>query len=232
MMIQVKNLNKSYDKKKVLKEMSFSIPQRRIVALLGPNGSGKTTLFKCLSGITDIDSGEIVVDTDIIDEVHGIKYVMDYPVLYESLTGTEHVKFVLDINKIKAERKEIDRLYDLLQVREFCDQRISEYSLGMKKRIQLLGVILTKPKLLLLDEFISGLDPISLKCVEILLNDYVKEGNTVVLSTHILEIAERICKDVIFIQDGTIIQEVSSIKTISKKYNSIEQYYFHMVNSV
>lgn len=230
-MIQVKNLNKSYGKKKVLKDMSFSIPQRRIVALLGPNGSGKTTLFKCLSGITDIDSGEIVVDTDIIDEVHGIKYVMDYPVLYESLTGTEHVKFVLDINKIKAERKEIDRLYDLLQVREFCDQRISEYSLGMKKRIQLLGVILTKPKLLLLDEFISGLDPISLKCVEILLNDYVKEGNTVVLSTHILEIAERICKDVIFIQDGTIIQEVS-IKTISKKYNSIEQYYFHMVNSV
>ena len=228
-MIQVKNLNKSYGKKKVLKDMSFSIPQRRSVALLGPNGSGKTTLFKCLSGITDIDSGEIVVDTDIIDEVHGIKYVMDYPVLYESLTGTEHVKFVLDINKIKAERKEIDRLYDLLQVREFCDQRISEYSLGMKKRIQLLGVILTKPKLLLLDEFISGLDPISLKCVEILLNDYVKEGNTVVLSTHILEIAERICKDVIFIQDGTIIQEVSSIKTISKKYNSIEQYYFHMV---
>lgn len=230
MLLKINDLCKSYGEKNVLKDVSFEILEGQMVALLGVNGAGKTTLFRCLSGLALIDSGSIQIDRDKIVRKQDILYVFDEPVLYETLTGEEQLKFVLDINDIKFNKNEIDELIEKFQITSFRNKKIEGYSLGMKKKVQLMCAMAIKPKILLLDEYVSGLDPISLKQVEKILKEYVCEGNTVILSTHILDIAERLCESVLFMQDGIVDNRIVNIKEIKNKYESLEEYYFAIAN--
>lgn len=230
MLLKIDKLCKSYGKKNVLKDVSFEVEEGQMVALLGVNGAGKTTLFRCLSRLALIDSGSIQVDSNKIKRKQDILYVFDEPVLYETLTGEEQLRFVLDINDIKLEKKEIDELIEKFQITSFRNKKIEEYSLGMKKKVQLMCAIAIKPKILLLDEYVSGLDPISLKQVENILKEYVAAGNTVILSTHILDIAERLCEYVLFMQDGIVGDTIMDINVVKNKYDSLEEYYFAMAN--
>ena len=230
MLLKIDKLCKSYGKKNVLKDVSFEVEEGQMVALLGVNGAGKTTLFRCLSRLALIDSGSIQVDSNKIKRKQDILYVFDEPVLYETLTGEEQLRFVLDINDIKLEKKEMEELIEKFQITSFRNKKIEEYSLGMKKKVQLMCAIAIKPKILLLDEYVSGLDPISLKQVENILKEYVAAGNTVILSTHILDIAERLCEYVLFMQDGIVGDTIMDINVVKNKYDSLEEYYFTMAN--
>ena len=227
-LVKVENIEKKYGDRRILKNISLELEMGKIIALLGPNGSGKSTLFRCLSGLSQIDHGKINVNADKITKQNGIIYVFDEPILYETLTAEEHLRFIMDINKISSSRQEINEALEKFDLLACRDKIILDYSLGMKKRVQLMCAMITSPTVILLDEYISGLDPISLKRVQEILREYVLQGNTVLLATHIIDVAERFCDSVYFIQDGEIAQTHQEMKDIKHKYNSLEEYYFKM----
>lgn len=227
-LVKVENIQKSYGDKKILKNISLELETGKMIALLGPNGSGKSTLFRCLSGLAQIDNGKINVNSNKITKKNGIIYVFDEPILYETLTAEEHLRFVMDINKISNSRQEINEALEKFDLLAYRDKKILDYSLGMKKRVQLMCAMITNPTVILLDEYVSGLDPISLKKVQEILQEYVLQGNTILLATHIIDVAERFCDSVYFIQDGEITQNHQKMKNIKNKYTSLEEYYFKM----
>lgn len=221
----IQNLSKKIGEKVVLKNITIELNGGKITAILGPNGAGKSTLFRCISGLAQIDMGEILVDADNLGK--DVVYVFEQPVLYENLTAREHLRFVLDINNLKDIEEDLwIRHFGIV---EFADKKIMDCSLGMKKRIQLMCAMVIKPSILLLDEYVSGLDPVSLKIIQKILREYAQNGNMILLATHILSVAESVCDSVIFMQDGEVLQQMENMDYLKNKYSSLEDYYFAMV---
>lgn len=228
--IEIKNLNKSINNKKILNDISFSLNSGSITVLLGPNGSGKTTLLKVLSNLISFDLGEIIFNKSLNLNRKDIMMVFDEPILYEELTGIEHVHFNMDIFKISLSDDEIDYYINLFQLNDYMLKRISTYSLGTKKKLQLLCTLINNPRILLLDEYISGLDPVTLYQVKNILKEYASKGNTVLLTTHMLDIAEKICDYVILIDNGIVHNNVLwDIDNIKNEYNSLEHFYIKSI---
>lgn len=223
--MKVDKVNKSIDGKHILKDISFELYNGKITALLGPNGSGKTTTLKVISGLISADSGKIIANKD------DIMLVFDEPILYEELTGIEHIKFIRDLQGINISDNDLEKYIKTFQLTDFINNLICTYSLGTKKKLQLLCSLLKKPKILLLDEYISGLDPITLYNVKEILKHYAALGNSILLSTHMLDVAEKFCDDIIMIQDGRIIGNKSvDMKKIVEKYSSLEEFFIKTVN--
>lgn len=221
----IHNLSKKIGEKTILKNIDLELKGGKMIALLGPNGAGKSTLFRCISGLAQIDAGEILIDANNPEK--DAVYVFEQPVLYENLTAREHLRFVKDVNDLKETEEEwwIERF----GIAEFADKKIMDCSLGMKKRIQLMCAMVIKPSILLLDEYVSGLDPVSLKIIQEILREYAQKGNMILLATHILSVAESVCDAVIFMQDGEVVQQVENMNWLKNKYSSLEDYYFAMV---
>lgn len=223
--MKVDKVNKSIDGKHILKDISFELYNGKITALLGPNGSGKTTTLKVISGLISADSGKIIANKD------DIMLVFDEPILYEELTGIEHIKFIRDLQGINISDNDLEKYIKTFQLTDFINNLICTYSLGTKKKLQLLCSLLKKPKILLLDEYISGLDPITLYNVKEILKHYAALGNSILLSTHMLDVAEKFCDDIIMIQDGRIIgNKPVDMKKIVEKYSSLEEFFIKTVN--
>lgn len=208
MIVEVKNLNKSYGKHKVLNDLSFKIEKPQVLALIGPNGSGKSTLMNCMMNLISFDSGEIEIlgksnkDYEIFREVSFLK---DNRILYPYLTGFDHLKSICDIQKISQER--IDQVIELADIGSFYKKIVSSYSLGMKQRLLLAMALCNNPKLILMDEPLNGLDTDSIFKFRDLIKNLGENNTTILISSHSLNELDYITNDILFLKDGSVIYE-------------------------
>ncbi|WP_174733030.1 ABC transporter ATP-binding protein [Mesobacillus harenae] len=207
--IKVDNLVKSFGDIKVIKNLSFMLEQGKCIALLGPNGAGKTTTLRMLSGLMKPSSGDISFSgiragTDIRSF---IGYLPQHPVFYEWMSGEEFLVYVGQLARLskKESKKRADELLELVGISESKKRRIGKYSGGMKQRLGIAQAIIHRPKMIMLDEPVSALDPFGRREVLQLL-DNLKQETTVLFSTHILNDAEEICDEILFLHDGEIVE--------------------------
>lgn len=212
-MLEIKNLTKSYDgKKNAVDDLSLTINDGEIFGFIGHNGAGKTTTIKCAVGILAFDKGEILIDgksikTDPIECKKLIAYIPDNPDLYEQLSAIQYLNFISDIYEIdKEERSErIKKYADIFKLSSNLGDLISSYSHGMKQKLALISAFIREPKLLILDEPFVGLDPKASFDVKELMHELCKKGSSIFFSTHVLEVAEKLCDKVAIIKDGKLV---------------------------
>ncbi|PEA31018.1 hypothetical protein COO13_22380 [Bacillus toyonensis] len=223
----VNGLTKIEDNKVILNDISFQIPKNQVVGFLGPNGAGKTTTLRVLSGLTRYTRGKILINNieSSKEKSDKVMFLPDIPLLFPVLTGREYLKFIGEILNIKINEEEIYVLVKKLKLIDALDSPISKYSLGMKKKLSLLPLLIKKPPLLLLDEYISGIDPVSMKEIKDILKGYASDDKSILLSTHQLEVAQTFCDSIIFIKEGEISQNYISVKEIIDKEKSLEEYF-------
>ncbi|HHT98997.1 MAG TPA: ABC transporter ATP-binding protein [Acholeplasma sp.] len=214
-MLIVNNLKKTYDGKKyVVDNVNLEIENGQIFAFVGHNGAGKTTTIKSIVGILDFEQGEISLNgLNLKDDETTFKkqiaYIPDNPNLYENLTGIAYLNFISDIYDLnKAEVKEdILKYADDFEIRGRLSDQIKSYSHGMKQKLALISAFIRKPKLLILDEPFVGLDPSAAFKTKEMMKNLTRSGSIIFFSTHILEVAEKLCDHVAIIKDGKIVVE-------------------------
>lgn len=237
-MIEIKNVSKAYGNHKVLDNLNLKINNGEIFGFLGPNGAGKTTLIKMMTGILSIDNGDIRIDNDsIIKEPVKAKekfgLVPDSPDMFLNLKGIEYLNFIADIYKIEKQQriskiKELTKKFDMYNVLE---KKIKSYSHGMRQKIIIIGVLLHTPKNWILDEPITGLDPKAIYDLKQIMREYANNGNTVFFSTHILEVAEKLCDRVGIINKGKVLY-VGTLEDLKKKMKedeSLEELFMEII---
>ena len=210
-MLKIERLTKIYQKnKKAVDNITLEIKDGEIFGFIGHNGAGKTTTLKCCVGILNFEEGEITLDglsikKDPVDFKKQIAYIPDNPDLYEQLTGIQYLNFISDIYEINGRNEMIEKYSDIFGIKDVLGNMISSYSHGMKQKLALTSAIIRKPKLLILDEPFVGLDPKASFQVKEIMKEMCKEGTSIFFSTHVLEVAEKICDHVAIIKDGKIV---------------------------
>ena len=228
-MIEIKNVSKTYNgKKKVLNNVSFKIESGEIFAFIGHNGAGKTTMIKCIMGILDFEEGDILVDNKSIKEEpleckRIMAYVADNPDLYENMRAIDFINFICDMYEVSEDiRRENTLKYaKMFEIEDKLNDDISSFSHGMKQKVTLIAALAHNPKVLIMDEPFVGLDPKAVYDMKEIMRDMTKNGKTIFFSTHILDVAEKLCDRVAIIKDGTIVK-VGKMKDI-KGDESLEQ---------
>ncbi|MBO4361135.1 MAG: ABC transporter ATP-binding protein [Eubacteriaceae bacterium] len=213
-MLVIEHLTKTYGDKKAVDDLSLHIRPGEIFGFIGHNGAGKTTTLKSIAGILRFDEGSIkVCGMDIADDPIGCKKVMAYipdnPDLYEFMSGIGYLNFVADIFAIPAsERQEKIRRYaDAFELTESLAQSISAYSHGMKQKLAVISALIHDPKLIVMDEPFVGLDPKASHLLKELMREHCDRGGAIFFSTHVLEVAEKLCDKVAIIKQGRLIKE-------------------------
>lgn len=233
-MIEIKNVSKTYNgKKKVLNNISFKIESGEIFAFIGHNGAGKTTMIKCIMGILDFEEGDILVDNKSIKEEpleckRIMAYVADNPDLYENMKAIDFINFICDMYEVSEDiRRENTLKYaKMFEIEDKLNDDISSFSHGMKQKIALIAALAHNPKVLIMDEPFVGLDPKAVYDMKEIMRDMAKDGKTIFFSTHILDVAEKLCDRVAIIKDGTIVK-VGKMKDI-KGDESLEQVFLEL----
>jgi len=226
-MIEIKNVSQSYvSGQKVINEMNLKIEDGVVFGFLGPNGAGKTTTIDMITGVVKIDSGDILIDgRSIIKEPMAAKsrigFVPDSPDMFEKLTGIEYLNFIGDVYGVspKDRLEKVSKLSKDFGIYDSLKDRIQSYSHGMKQKLLIISVMLHSPKNWILDEPMTGLDPQASHILKELMKEHSKNGNSVFFSTHVLEVAEKICDKIAIIDSGKIIF-VGTIKELHEKLNS------------
>ncbi len=214
MKLILKDIQKSFENKVVLKGASFTFQKGKIYGLLGRNGAGKTTLFNCISGEMEKEEGQVILHSNLNEECSldysNIGYVFADPVLPEFLTGYEFIKFYIDINSNKIkDLKTIEEYLDIIKISPKDSHRlIKGYSHGMKNKIQMLCFLITRPLVILLDEPLSSFDVIVALEIKNLLKE-IKSEHIIIFSTHILQLATDLCDEIVVLNNG-ILEQVSS----------------------
>jgi len=210
--VELKNVVKRYSEILAVDQVDLNIKPGEIFGLLGPNGSGKSTTLKMLLGLVQPDSGSVnVLGIDVQKDPVAVKrllgYVPEAPRLYEFLTGIEYLDFIGDVYGMRTEEKRtrINEYLKALQLEGREGDMISSYSEGMKQKIALISAFLHRPKLLILDEPLSGLDPRSARIVKDLLHELKEQGVTTIMSTHVLEIAQALCDRIGIMYHGKLL---------------------------
>lgn len=222
-MIKVFNLTKKYGKYEVLKGISFEIEKGNIYGLLGRNGAGKTTTMNILTGLIDYDEGEIYINGKMLDNkrkpLKEVGYLPESPTFYTYMTGSEYLLFISKISAIpyKKAKKEVDKLLNTVKLKEAANKKIQTYSRGMKQKLGLAVALLDNPEIIFLDEPTSALDPESRYDIFNQILEMKKNGKTILLSTHILTDAERVCDYIGILDEGKIIFS-GKIKELKQKY--------------
>lgn len=233
-MIEIKNVSKSYDgKKKALDDISFKINNGEIFAFIGHNGAGKTTMIKSIIGILNFDEGDILInDKSIKKEPIECKkmmaYVPDNPDLYENMKAINFINFICDMYEVSEEdRKErILKYSKLFEIDDKLNDDISSFSHGMKQKVAIIASLAHDPDILIMDEPFVGLDPKAVYDMKEIMKEMVNNGKTIFFSTHILDVAEKICDRVAIIKDGKIVK-VGKMKDI-KGDESLEQVFLEL----
>lgn len=233
-MIEIKNVSKTYNgKKKVLKNISFKIEGGEIFAFIGHNGAGKTTMIKSIMGILDFEEGDILVDNKSIKEEpleckRIMAYVADNPDLYENMKAIDFINFICDMYEVSEDiRRENTLKYaKMFEIEDKLNDDISSFSHGMKQKVALIAALAHNPKVLIMDEPFVGLDPKAVYDMKEIMRDMAKDGKTIFFSTHILDVAEKLCDRVAIIKDGTIVK-VGKMKDI-KGDESLEQVFLEL----
>ena len=230
-MLEIKNYTKVYPNGKIgAKNINITVESGDIFAFIGHNGAGKTTTIKSIVGINDITEGDILVDgisikTNPIECKKQIAYVPDNPDIYNSLTGIQYLNLIADIYRVnKNDREErITKYAQALEIYKDLNTAIANYSHGMKQKLVLVSAFVHNPKLLVLDEPFVGLDPKASFIVKETMKQFVKEGGAIFFSTHVLEVAEKLCNKVAIIKNGEIIangpmNEIKKDKSLEKVF--------------
>ena len=211
-MLKITNLTKSYGDKKAVDDLTLHIQPGEIYGFIGHNGAGKTTTIKACCGILQFDSGKILVDgMSIKDEPlkckKEIAYIPDNPDLYEFLSGIKYLNFIADIYGVSKEEREerIKKYSNLFELTEDLAQPISAYSHGMKQKLAIISALIHKPKLMIMDEPFVGLDPKASFSLKELMKELCAEGGAIFFSTHVLEVAEKLCHKIAIIKEGRLI---------------------------
>lgn len=211
-MLRIENLTKIYGEKKAVDNLSLHISPGEIYGFIGHNGAGKTTTLKSCCGILQFDSGNIFIDGISVKEEalackKKIAYIPDNPDLYEFMTGIQYLNFVADIFAITAaQRKErIHRYADSFELTTNLAQPISAYSHGMKQKLAIISALIHNPDLILMDEPFVGLDPKASHLLKDIMRELCDSGSAIFFSTHVLEVAEKLCDKVAIIKGGKLI---------------------------
>ena len=210
MKLVIENLNKSFDKKCVLKNINFTFESGKIYGLLGRNGAGKTTFFNCLNEDLKCDSGEFYLSDGKSDkkiESSDIGYVLSTPVVPEFLTGREFLKYFIDINKDNIkDLKTIDEYFDIVKIdKEDRDKLMKDYSHGMKNKMQMLIYLIASPNILLLDEPLTSFDVVVAEEMKELLKK-MKKNRILIFSTHIMELALDLCDEIVVLKKCELLE--------------------------
>ncbi|NLC41947.1 MAG: ABC transporter ATP-binding protein [Erysipelothrix sp.] len=224
-MINISNVSKSYAKsKKAVDNLSLHVPAGTIMGFIGPNGAGKTTTLKMIAGILKQDEGEISlngfdIQKDTIKAKEQFGFVFDNPDFFLQLKGIEYLKFIADIYEVPDVTRQ-DTIYELASTLEMTDalnDKIQSYSHGMRQKIMIMGVLLHNPNIWILDEPLTGLDPQSSFKLKQMMREHADSGKTVFFSTHVLEVAEKLCDKIAIINHGQILY-VGTLVELKEKY--------------
>jgi len=232
-LMQISHLSKRYknSQKLAVDDISFEVNEGEVFGFLGPNGAGKSTTIKCITGILPITEGQIsICGHSIIDDPIQAKlnlgFVPDNHQMYEQLTAREYINFMADIYHVGKEDRKIraDKMLELFDLSSVVDNQISTFSHGMKQKICVIGALVHNPKLWILDEPLTGLDPKSSYELKELMKEHVKEGNSVFFSSHMLEVVEKVCDRISIINGGKLVMtgDLDEIKSKSSD-SSLEE---------
>jgi ABC-2 type transport system ATP-binding protein len=215
-MLKIENLTKKYGEKKAVDNLSLHIQPGEMFAFIGHNGAGKTTTIKSCVGLLGFDEGEIYINgksikDDPIECKKQIAYIPDNPDLYEFMSGIKYLKFIADIYGVSKEDREerIKKYGDMLEITENLAQPISSYSHGMKQKIAIISALIHDPKLLIMDEPFVGLDPKASFLLKEEMKRICENGGAIFFSTHVLDVAEKICDKIAIIKGGALVRSGS-----------------------
>jgi ABC-2 type transport system ATP-binding protein len=228
-MIKVSDVSKKIKNNIVLDAINLEVKNQEILGIVGPNGAGKTTLLNIIAGIWPADKGKVEIDgTDLVRGKEAIRqkigYVPDLPFLYPKLSGREFLSFVGTLYRLDAQKldQKISELEKALELSFWLDELMDGYPRGVRQKMTLAAMLLHSPKIILLDEPLTNLDPKSSKLVKELLQNMARSGASILLSTHILEIAERLCRRIVIIHEGRKIAEgsIDELRELAKSPGS------------
>ena len=233
-MIEIKNVTKKYGNKCAVDNVSFYVNDGDIFAFIGHNGAGKTTLIKSIVGIHDFDSGDILIDgmsikNNPVECKKLMAYVPDNPETYEHMKAIDYINFICDMYDvdINIRKNNIKKYSKLFGMEDKLNDTIDSYSHGMKQKIVLISALCHNPKILIMDEPFVGLDPKAVFEIKEILNKMVKENKIVFYSTHILDVAEKLCSRVAIIKNGKLVKtgsmkEIKGDKSLEKVFLELE----------
>ena len=239
-MIEISNLTKSYGDStvKAVDNLSISLKAGEIYGFLGSNGAGKSTTIKCLVGIYPFQHGDITVNgisikTDPLNAKKQIGYVSDNHAVFERLTGREYVNHMANLYKVDVEdaKARCEKLLKIFKLEEAFDRPIKSYSHGMKQKISVIGALIHNPKLWVLDEPLTGLDPQSSYQLKLVMKQHASEGNTVFFSSHILDVVENLCDRCCIIEKGHL-QGVYDLRELKKQKQSLEEIFMNVIGAI
>lgn len=211
-MLRIEHLTKTYGEKKAVDDLSLHIMPGEIYGFIGHNGAGKTTTIKACCGILGFDKGEIFVDgisvkSNPLECKRRIAYIPDNPDMYDFLSGIKYLNFVADMYGVSTSEREekIKKYGDIFDITENLAQKISSYSHGMKQKLAVIAALLHSPRLMLLDEPFVGLDPIASHQLKTIMRELCDAGCAIFFSTHVLEVAEKLCDKIAIIKSGRLV---------------------------
>ncbi len=233
-MLQIEHLTKRYGTKLAVDDLSLHIRKGEIYGFIGHNGAGKTSTIKACAGIMDFDAGEIKIDGISLKEnplaaKQRMAYLPDNPDLYEFYTGIKYLNFIADIYRVpQTEREQKIRYYaDLFEITADLGQLISSYSHGMKQKLAVISALIHSPKLIMMDEPFTGLDPKASFTLKQIMREICDQGGAIFFSTHVLEVAEKLCDQVAIIRKGRLVvsgtmEEVKGNETLEEVFLELE----------
>jgi ABC-2 type transport system ATP-binding protein len=235
-MLKVDNYSKSYSQKaKAVDNLSLHIKKGDIFGFIGHNGAGKTTTIKSIAGILDFEEGDIFIDgksikKDAIECKKIMAYIPDNPDLYLFMTGIKYLNFIADIYDVSVREREerIKKYSEAFELTKDLGDPIASYSHGMRQKLALISALIHEPKLLLLDEPFVGLDPKASFALKEIMKDMCQKGNAIFFSTHVLDVAEKLCNKVAIIKGGKLVTtgDMNEVKGNS----SLEQFFLELVD--
>lgn len=234
-MLKIENLTKKYGEKRAVDNLSLHICPGEIYGFIGHNGAGKTTTIKSCCGILQFEEGEIYIDGVSVKEdpltcKQKLAYIPDNPDLYDYMTGIQFIHFVADIFLVSAEKRQerIRKYADMFQLTDDLSQPISAYSHGMKQKLAIISALVHEPKVIIMDEPFVGLDPKASHLLKETMRELCDNGVAIFFSTHVLEVAEKLCDKVAIIKDGKLIksgtmEEVRGDATLEDVFLELEE---------
>lgn len=234
-MIEIKHLTKVYNHKKAVDDLSLTVNDGEIFAFIGHNGAGKTTTLKSLVGILDFENGDILINgksikTDPLNCKKEMAYVPDNPDLYENMKALDFINFVCDMYEVPEKERgtRIEKYTRMFELEDNMNDEISSFSHGMKQKVALIAALAHDPKVLIMDEPFVGLDPKAVFDMKEIMREMAKAGKTVFFSTHILEVAEKLCSRVAIIKHGKLVKvgsmkEVKGDKSLEKVFLELDE---------
>ncbi len=234
-MLHIDHLTKSYGEKKAVDDLTLHISPGEIYGFIGHNGAGKTTTLRSVAGIQSFDSGEITIGgrsirTDPLACKQMMGYIPDNPDLYEYMTGIRFLNFIADVYGISAEerKRRIDNDAGRIELDKYLGQPIASYSHGMKQKLAVIATWLHRPRLILMDEPFVGLDPRASRLLKDMMREVCREGGAIFFSTHVLEVAEKLCDKIAIIRQGRLVRagtmdEVRGDESLEEVFLELEE---------